>query len=158
MIICIKQHLSNIWRSIHEKVKQRWGWLEKKALVYKKACILFVPIMKMYLIHVLFRREFEVAFAWIVKKSVFLVQISWILKLWFKDWPLLHIFTKVFTFCSKHDMRQIVKRNLFYSNNAHESRFFNSLRHQKLLLVANQLQDSSFVYLILTMKTLPSVN
>ena len=29
MIICIKQHLSNIWSSIHEKVKQHWGWVEK---------------------------------------------------------------------------------------------------------------------------------
>ena len=25
MVICIEQHLSNIWNSIHEKVKQRWG-------------------------------------------------------------------------------------------------------------------------------------
>ena len=25
MVICIKQHQSNIWSSIHEKVKQHWG-------------------------------------------------------------------------------------------------------------------------------------
>ena len=30
MLICIKQHLSNTWTSIHEKVKQHWGWVEKK--------------------------------------------------------------------------------------------------------------------------------
>ena len=30
MVICIKQHLCNIWDSIHEKVKQHWGWVEKK--------------------------------------------------------------------------------------------------------------------------------
>ena len=30
MVIGIKQHLSNIWRSAHEKVKQHWGWVEKK--------------------------------------------------------------------------------------------------------------------------------
>ena len=30
MLICIKQHLSNIWNSIHENVKQHWGWVEKK--------------------------------------------------------------------------------------------------------------------------------
>ena len=30
MLICIKQHLSNIWSSIHGKVKQHWGWVEKK--------------------------------------------------------------------------------------------------------------------------------
>ena len=28
MVICIKQQLSNIWSSIHEK--QIWGWVEKK--------------------------------------------------------------------------------------------------------------------------------
>ena len=27
--VCIKQHLSNIWSTIHEKVKQLWGWVEK---------------------------------------------------------------------------------------------------------------------------------
>ena len=29
MLICIKQHLSNIWSSIREKVKQHWAWVEK---------------------------------------------------------------------------------------------------------------------------------
>ena len=29
MLICIRQHLSNIWSSIHEKVKQHQGWVEK---------------------------------------------------------------------------------------------------------------------------------
>ena len=28
--ICIKQHLSNIWSSIHEKVNQHCGWVGKK--------------------------------------------------------------------------------------------------------------------------------
>ena len=36
MVICIKQHLSNIWRSVHEKAKQHWGWVEK-TVVYKKS-------------------------------------------------------------------------------------------------------------------------
>ena len=30
MVICIKQHVSNIWSSIHEIVKQRLGWVGKK--------------------------------------------------------------------------------------------------------------------------------
>ena len=30
MAICIKQHLSNIWSSIHKKIKQHWGSVEKK--------------------------------------------------------------------------------------------------------------------------------
>ena len=29
MIICIKHHLSNIWSSIHKKVKQHCDWVEK---------------------------------------------------------------------------------------------------------------------------------
>ena len=38
MLICIKQHQSNIWNSIHAKIKQHWGWVEKKALLLKKVC------------------------------------------------------------------------------------------------------------------------
>ena len=30
MLKFIEQHLSDIWSSIHEKVKQHWGWVEKK--------------------------------------------------------------------------------------------------------------------------------
>ena len=30
MIICIKQHLSNNWSSIHEYFKQHWSWVEQK--------------------------------------------------------------------------------------------------------------------------------
>ena len=30
MVLCIKQHQTKIWSSVHEKVKQRWGWVEKK--------------------------------------------------------------------------------------------------------------------------------
>ena len=33
----LKQHLSNIWSSVHEIVKQHWGWVEKKALLIKKS-------------------------------------------------------------------------------------------------------------------------
>ena len=29
ILICLKQHLSNIWNSIQEKVKQHWDWVEK---------------------------------------------------------------------------------------------------------------------------------
>ena len=36
MLICIKQHLSNIWSWIHEKVKQHWGWIQKKPLLISK--------------------------------------------------------------------------------------------------------------------------
>ena len=30
MVLCTKQHLSNIWSSIYEKVKQQRGCFEKK--------------------------------------------------------------------------------------------------------------------------------
>ena len=43
MLVCIKQYLSNIWSSIHEKVKQLWGWVEKKKNVaYKKGVYTWV--------------------------------------------------------------------------------------------------------------------
>ena len=35
MVKDIKQHLRNIWSSIHEKVKQHWDWVEK-SVTYKK--------------------------------------------------------------------------------------------------------------------------
>ena len=38
MLICIKQHLSNIWSSIHEKVKQHRGLVEKSVAYDKKTC------------------------------------------------------------------------------------------------------------------------
>ena len=37
IFICNKQHVSNIWSLIHEKVKQHWGWIEKKSDSYKKS-------------------------------------------------------------------------------------------------------------------------
>ena len=30
MLECIKQHLGNVWSSIHEKANKHWGWVEKK--------------------------------------------------------------------------------------------------------------------------------
>ena len=36
------KHLSNIWTTIHKKVKQHWGWVEKK-IAYKKAKIWLSP-------------------------------------------------------------------------------------------------------------------
>ena len=40
MLICINQHLSNIWSSPHKKIKQHWGWAEEKRCLYKKRVIL----------------------------------------------------------------------------------------------------------------------
>ena len=41
MLICIKQRVSNIWSSVHEKVMQHWDWFKKKSVAYKKACNAF---------------------------------------------------------------------------------------------------------------------
>ena len=38
MVICIKQHLNNIWSSIHEKLSNTEAQLKKKTLLIKKAC------------------------------------------------------------------------------------------------------------------------
>ena len=37
ILICITQHLSNIWNSSHKKVKQHWACV-KKSIAYKKTC------------------------------------------------------------------------------------------------------------------------
>ena len=39
MAICVKQQLSNIWSSIHEKVKKHWGWAEKIKRLVKKGLV-----------------------------------------------------------------------------------------------------------------------
>ena len=35
MLIYIKQHPTNTWGSIYEKVKEYWGWVEKNVLLIK---------------------------------------------------------------------------------------------------------------------------
>ena len=40
MVICNKQHLSNIFGLIQEKVKQHWGWVKKSVADKKKTCSL----------------------------------------------------------------------------------------------------------------------
>ena len=42
MLVGIKQHLSNIWSSIHEKVKQEWDWVEKSVAYRKERVILCI--------------------------------------------------------------------------------------------------------------------
>ena len=47
MLVCIKQHLSNIWSSIHEEVKQHWGWIKKKMRCLSKkpsSCSFFTKL------------------------------------------------------------------------------------------------------------------
>ena len=46
MLICIKQQLSNIWSSIREKVKQHWGWVEKKQITSGYPCPNFFELSR----------------------------------------------------------------------------------------------------------------
>ena len=39
ILVGIRQHLCNIWSSIYEKVKQKWGWVEKKRVLHHKAAV-----------------------------------------------------------------------------------------------------------------------
>ena len=39
ILICVKQHVSNIWSSIYENVKQHWGWVEKSGAYKKRRAI-----------------------------------------------------------------------------------------------------------------------
>ena len=38
MFTCIKQHLSNIGDSVHEKVQQHWHWVKKQRCLHEKSC------------------------------------------------------------------------------------------------------------------------
>ena len=44
ILIFSKQHLSNIWSWIHEKVKQLWDWVEKQRLLENRNVILWIAI------------------------------------------------------------------------------------------------------------------
>ena len=107
--------------------------------------------MKVYLIHFLFRHEFE-----------FFLRESWTNQFslsWFRGCWNCDLRTDLFNrflqksspFVQKTTCVTLSKENLFCSNNAHENHIFNSLRHQK-----RWHQDSTFFYLILTMKTVIS--
>ena len=48
MVICITQHLSNIWSSNHEKVEQRWSLVEK-TVAYKNVWNIFSSYIYIYI-------------------------------------------------------------------------------------------------------------
>ena len=114
MLICIKQQLSNIWRSIYEKVKQHWGWVERR-VAYKKSVYFVVPLM-------------IPTSSWCESRfNIFFVP-WWISSYFFCEWWKNKFFssrfrgfwnsdlrTDLFNLCSKNGMCQIVNRksNLF---------------------------------------------
>ena len=56
-LICNKQHLSNIWSSIHEKVKQHWGWVEKKRVVLEVTLKTRIATQKSWACHFVTLRQ-----------------------------------------------------------------------------------------------------
>ena len=50
LLIYIKQQLINISGSIHEKVKQHWGWVERSVAYKKKACLRLLRYFKINLL------------------------------------------------------------------------------------------------------------
>ena len=61
--ICVKQHLSNIWSSIHEKAKQHWGWVEKKSCFWKNRVIIKIQYWNAYVFWLaLFRQIFHLTY------------------------------------------------------------------------------------------------
>ena len=63
MGICIKQHLSNIWSLIHEKVKQHWAWVAKKRSLYKK--LIFISVKASF-----FERKSSLIIEMIIQKNL----------------------------------------------------------------------------------------
>ena len=59
MVLCVKQRLSNIWSSIHEKIKQYWGWVEKKALLISKKSVYWFFLVESFLLPLIFRFKNE---------------------------------------------------------------------------------------------------
>ena len=103
--------------------------------------------LKSYLIY--FCSELEVVLVWNVwKKFSFFVQIWWILKLRFEDLisSLTDFYKWVHILLKKTTCIRLPNENVFCPNNASENYLFNSWLHQKLLLVANQYQDSPFLF------------
>ena len=134
ILVCIKQHLSNIWSSIHEKLKQHWGCLEKKkksvyfVVSYNES--LFPPFFVLLCICSCFcvNRE-KISFPG--PDFVDSETLIWGLT------SLTDFYKRVHLLFKKTTCVRLSKENLFCSKNAPEIHIFNSLRHQKLLLVAN---------------------
>ena len=54
-VVCNKQHLNNIW--INKKVKQQWGWEEKKRCLQKKRVIEPLNLKEENFYHRVFQRK-----------------------------------------------------------------------------------------------------
>ena len=91
MSIFIKQHLSNVWSSIHEEVKQHWGWVEKKCCLQEKSVYVNYKLI-IRLIKITFSLIYELlVIPWMICGRQPLYHItSNFLKAVFHKFPLVH--------------------------------------------------------------------
>ena len=75
LICSANQHLSNIWSSIQEKVKQHWGWVEKNRVLI----IMFHPVIisscMIEITHLSIKRAGKVL-SLVVPANIFLFKIN----------------------------------------------------------------------------------
>ena len=154
MHISIKQHLSNIWRSIHEKLSNVEAELKKKLLI-KKVSISLVPLMippsSWY------ESVFNLFFVLSWNSSCFCVngEKNEFFSSRFHGFWNCDLRTDLFgrflwkssVLVQKTTCVRLSKENFICSKNAPEIHIFNSWRHQKLLLVPNELQDSTYFFI-----------
>ena len=57
MVMCNKHHLSNIWNWIYGKVKQHWGWVEKKRCLKKKRLVMLHNIQRENTVNCVLKRS-----------------------------------------------------------------------------------------------------
>ena len=100
----------------------------------------------------MFRREVvevvEVVLVWIVWKKITFFRtdlVDFEIVIWGLT-SLTGFFERVHILLKKATCVKLPKENVFCPNNASETYICNSWRHQNILLVANQLQDSIFLF------------
>ena len=92
MVVCIKQHLCNMWSSIHEKVKQHWGCFEKRRSLQKN-------------VHNKLREKRFLIFLTLMTDRQVISFTDRILNTWHRLWTLLliHKLKELFFACHFHD-------------------------------------------------------
>ena len=100
--------------------------------------------VKAYLIYILNRREFDVVLHESWKNRFFSYRFHGFQNCDLRTDPFNGFLLTSSSFVQKATYVRLSKYNFFCSNNVPEIHIFNFSRHQKLLLVANQLQDSTF--------------
>ena len=102
--------------------------------------------LKAYLIYFCF--ELKVVLVWIVWKKISFFRPDFV-DFEIVIWGLISLtdfYKRVHILLKKTTCVRLPKENVFCPNNASATYIFNSWRHQKLFLVANQWQNSTFLF------------